>query len=332
MYGNEDAEITVIVTGVGALIGHGIIRSLRCAGGRIRVVGIDRNPDAYGARDCDAFHRKPDDEGLPSYLDFWVRTIRSEQARLVIPGLDVDCLFLSRHRSELEAAGARLCLNTDPLLALGQDKWQLSMALAEVGAYAIPSMISGDWEQCVEVLGAPPLLMKPRHGSAGRGIVRLHDAEDFHYWRRKAGAGFMIQRIVGSDDEEYTAGVFGLGDGESLPPIVFRRRLSASGSTGYAEVVSDPAVEAACAVLSRYFRPVGPTNYQFRKSADALYLLEINPRFSSSSSLRTAFGYNEAAMALDYFLHARRPPDPVIGRGRAWRYTEDIIAHDRHPV
>jgi carbamoyl-phosphate synthase large subunit len=108
--------------------------------------------------------------------------------------------------------------------------------------------------------------------------------------------------------------------------------LSSAGNTQEAEVVNDSTIEEASMALTALFRPIGPTNYQFRKEAGVAYLLEINPRFSSSNSLRTAFGYNEAEMAIEYFLLNQRPPVPHILSGIAWRYSEDFVIHDRDSV
>lgn len=329
--------VTVAVTGVGAIIGQGIVRSLRSCGTPVRVIGVDRNTESMGAHLCDVFRPKPTcGERDEAYLEYWHTLVAEEGVQLVIPGIEIDVEYLARHRHVFAAMGATPCLNTDALLALGQDKWALAQALEAAGgglaALAIPGVIESDWATCTERLGPPPLLLKPRQGNAGRGIVRLQDETDFRYWLKKSGAGFMVQRIVGRDDEEYTVGAFGLGHGEMLAPVVLRRRLSPAGSTAYAEVVSDEAIEGATRALCRHFMPLGPTNYQFRKEGDRLFLLEINPRFSSSTSLRTAFGYNEAAMCLAFYLHGRRPADAVLTRGRAWRYSEDFVAHDRDPV
>jgi carbamoyl-phosphate synthase large subunit len=322
--------MSILVTGVSAIISQGIARSLRQAGALppVRVIGIDRNERSPGPSFCDAFHKKPDcDESHPDYLAFWDRVIEKEQVQLVLPGLEVDVDFLNPRRAFFAERGVALALNRPELIALSTDKWQQGEALQAAGLPRIPSLIPERWQQAVEALGPPPLLLKPRHGNGSRGIVRLHDETDFQYWRNKAGQHWMLQRIVGRDDEEYTVGVFGLGDGDALAPLVCRRRLAAAGNTLEAEVVNSPAVLAMSERLTRLFQPVGPTNYQFRVEADTVYLLEINPRFSSSNSLRTAFGFNEAAMAVDYFLHGRTPPAPTIRPGIGWRYSEDFVVH-----
>jgi carbamoyl-phosphate synthase large subunit len=60
--------------------------------------------------------------------------------------------------------------------------------------------------------------------------------------------------------------------------------------------------------------------------------LEINPRISSATSIRAAFGYNESLMSLEFFLEQKRPVQPRIRTGRAVRYTEDYIFYDRADI
>jgi carbamoyl-phosphate synthase large subunit len=213
---------------------------------------------------------------------------------------------------------------------LSADKWLFGDFLSSAGFPRIPSSIPRSWAQAVSELGPPPLLLKPRRGNGSRGIVKLEDERDFNYWTSKSDENWMLQKIIGDDANEFTVGVFGFGNGESLNPLVLRRRLSAAGNTLEAQVVHDGDVLEASQQLTRCFRPLGPTNYQFRKHGGVPYLLEINPRFSSSNSLRTAFGFNEAQMAVDFFLFGERPLEPMINMGIGWRYSEDFVRHDCH--
>ncbi len=321
--------LRVVVTGVGAIIGQGIVRSLRKSPHAVHVVGVDRSDDSPGPHFCDDFRKKPRcDEEDQEYLAFWRALLVGERIDLVLPGLEHDVQQLDRMRDGLSDTGARLALNRPELIALTADKWEFGEALVAHGLTRIPTLLGSDWEAAVRALGPPPFLLKPRRGNGSRGIVRLHDAEDLAYWSRRGGPDFMLQRIVGNDDEEYTVGAFGLGDGTTLPPITFRRRLSPTGNTQRVEVVDDATLTEATRTLAAVFRPLGPTNLQFRKEGDRCFLLEINPRISSSSSLRAAFGYNEASMSIEYYVYGRVPPVPLIGRGRGWRYSEDFIAND----
>jgi carbamoyl-phosphate synthase large subunit len=135
----------------------------------------------------------------------------------------------------------------------------------------------------------------------------------------------MAQPLIGSDNEEYSCAVFADGKCGFSAHITLRRKLSPLGFTEKAEVVDGSDVMQAVSALCFHFNPVGPTNFQFRVHKGELKLLEINPRISSSTSIRAAFGYNEPAMAVDFFLNGTRPTQPEIKRGRAVRYWEDYV-------
>ena len=81
-------------------------------------------------------------------------------------------------------------------------------------------------------------------------------------------------------------------------------------------------------MLCRLFKPVGPTNFQFRREGEAMRLLEINPRVSSSTSIRAGFGYNEASLAVEFYLENRKMTKPVIRPGKAVRYIEDFFYYE----
>jgi carbamoyl-phosphate synthase large subunit len=322
----DEAAITVLVTGIGAVVGQGIIRSLRLAPGPVRIVGLDRNPQAFGARWCDDFACKPASEEGEQYLNFLWELFESQAIDLVIPGIEQDVFFFDRNRSLVDGSGPAIVLNRPEAIELGKDKWQAHLYLEAAGLGVIPGRISGSWNECIEELGPPPILMKPRRGSGGKGIVELHDERDFEYWKEKSGADFMVQRIVGSADQEYTVSVFGFGDGAGTEPAIMHRRLGPDGATWWAETIeSCPPISDYSNALTRELRPIGPTNYQFRLCDDGAMLLEINPRVSASTSLRAALGVNEAWMCVDYFINERRPGDVRLKPGHAWRFVEDLV-------
>ena len=138
----------------------------------------------------------------------------------------------------------------------------------------------------------------------------------------------MAQPVVGRDEEEFTASAFCDGKGGFFNCMTLRRRLSNEGYTDKAEVTDSDSFIPSIQELCHLFRPLGPTNFQFRTCAEGPKLLEINPRISSSTSIRTAFGYNESEMAMTYFLEGREPVQPRIRRGRAVRYTDEKVFYE----
>ncbi|WP_373532547.1 ATP-grasp domain-containing protein [Vampirovibrio sp.] len=314
---------TVMVTGVGAIIGYGVIRALRQCGTPVRIIGLDIFSDAVGQHWCDAFRQAPL-TSHPEYLPFIHDMVRAFQVDLIIPGIEQDVSFWANHVSEMADMNAQVVLNPPELITLADDKWITHQALVQKQFATIPTVIEGTFESLSQQWGVP-FLIKPRRSYASKGIERVFSEADFNYWHQRLGDNFMAQQRVGSDEDEYTCAVFGDGQGRMLAHICFRRTLSGEGSTAKAEVVFNTDLTERLIQLTQAFQPQGPCNFQFRKHQGEFLLLEINPRISSSTSLRTLFGYNEAQLCLDFYLHQREIFQPAVQAGKAVRYIEDVL-------
>lgn len=320
----------VLVTGVGAIIGYGIVRSLRLCRYNVNIVGMDVYRDAVGQRWCDSFLQAAwasDD----SYCDFLADVIDKHNIDLVFFSLEQEIYKVCDDPGRLCGYFDKLILNNRTLIELSRDKWRMFEYLTLHKVNTIKSLIAGEYGMVADELGVP-FIVKPRHSTASKGITTIHSREDFYYWKSKLGGDFMVQQLVGDDEHEYTVGVFGLGDGSFSQSIAFSRKLSKEGSTVKAQTVNIPELDEEVKMLTALFKPVGPTNLQFRRHKDNYLLLEVNPRFSSSLSLRTAFGYNEPEMCIEYFAEKIQPSPAGLKQGIAVRYIEDIVnyIHDRH--
>jgi carbamoyl-phosphate synthase large subunit len=318
---------TILVTGVGAIIGYGILRSLRQYDQPLRIVGIDIFADAVGQLWADQFHQAPFTSD-PSYSD-WIRDLTNrERVDLVIPGIEQDLHFFSENRELFSGSSTELALNSEALIELSKDKWRFYQ---ELKASQIPVCIETrrleDIDDLVSQFGFP-IILKPRRGYASKGIRKLTGANDFDWLRSLVSDHFVAQPFIGSDDEEFTVGVFGNGSGNICGRIALKRILSRDGSTAKAKTFHCEALDRVLDALCLHFKPLGPTNFQFRRDGECWKLLEINPRISSSTSLRTAFGFNESAMCIGLYLYKSLPRQPLIRDGSACRFIEDRVVYD----
>jgi carbamoyl-phosphate synthase large subunit len=318
---------TILVSGASGIVGYGTLRSLRRSGLALRLIGTSMYSDSVAPAFCDIFEQAPPTND-PGYLDWLLATIHKHRVDMVIPGIEIDMYTWVEHVPQIEATGARILQNDSALIHLCKDKWAFFESLRAAGiACAIDSTLSRDYLALRERFGLP-FLLKPRRGFGSKGIVRVDSEALFDLHREHMGVALMAQPIVGNDDDEYTTSAFCDGRGGLYASMTLRRKLSRDGFTDRAEVVpTDPFMETMLE-LCRHFRPHGPTNFQFRTSPQGIKLLEINPRISASTSIRSAFGYNESAMAVGYFLEGRTPVQPQIRHGKAVRYTGDHIFYD----
>lgn len=318
-------KINVLVTGVGAIIGYGIINSLRASKYNCNIVGMDIYSDAVGQAWCDSFIQAMP-AASPEYVQFVLNIMDKYDIDLVMFGTEQEIDRLSGAEEEMGCQYKKLVLNRRKIIELSDDKWATYQLLNNNGIPTIPSMIDGDYADIVGKLGNP-FLLKPRKSYAGKGMTVIHNEQEFSYHRSRLPVEqFMVQKLIGDNEHEYTAATFGFCDGSSIDkPIIFARKLSQEGATAKAKCVDIPEIEEQIRVLTRILGPVGPTNYQFRRDGNNYLLLEVNPRISSSTSIRTAFGYNEAEMCIDWYMYGIRPQQPIIRSGSARRYIADWI-------
>jgi carbamoyl-phosphate synthase large subunit len=316
---------TVLVSGASGIVGYGILRSLRKSGKTLRLVGTTVYDDSPAQGFCDIFEQAPPTLDA-AYLDWLSGIIATHQVDLIIPGIEADMYRWSEAVGVLEQGGRVKALLNDPrLIALCKDKWRF---FEVIGGSGLPCVIDTTLESDFDTLASKfglPFLLKPRLGFGSKGIVTVDSLEAFRAHQARIGPVLMAQPVMGTEDEEFTTAAFCDGKGGFHAHMTLKRKLSSDGFTDRAEVVHVDDIAEMVRDLCRLFAPIGPTNFQFRRHQGTLKLLEINPRISSSTSIRTAFGYNECAMAVDYYLEGKTPRQPVIRSGRAVRYTEDLI-------
>lgn len=317
----------VLVSGASGIVGYGILRSLKNSCKQLTLIGTSMYDDSVAQGFCDIFELAPPTDN-PAYIEWLLNTIRRYQVDLIVPGIEIDMYKWVEHVPEIEKSGAIPLLNDRELIQLCKDKWAFYEQLSAAGMpCAIESTLNTEFDALKSKFGLP-FLLKPRRGFGSKGIVKIDSAEKFLRHKHDIGTILMAQPIVGNDDEEFTTSAFCDGLGGFYASMTLRRKLSNDGFTDRAEVVATDEFIGTISDLCKRFRPIGPTNFQFRKCKDGIKLLEINPRISSSTSIRAAFGYNESAMAVDFFLEHQTPTQPEIKRGRAVRYTEDYIFYE----
>ncbi len=316
----------ILVSGASGIVGYGILRSLKKSEEAYNLIGTTIYGDSVAQGFSDIFELAPrtNDNG---YIDWILEVIAKHNIDFLIPGIEDDVYKWVNHIPEMIRLGARILLNNAELINLCRDKWAFHEFLKGYNTpHLIESSLSNDFQELKNKLGLP-FLLKPRRGFASKGILIVSDEESFLKVREQVGPILMAQMIVGEISEEFTTSAFCDGNGGFFNYMTLKRKLSKDGFTDRAEVVDVELIYDALVLLCEIFKPKGPTNFQFRSHEGDLRLLEINPRISSSTSIRTAFGYNESVMSVHYYLDNIIPNKPTIRKGKAIRYVEDQIMY-----
>ncbi len=320
---------TILVSGASGIVGYGVLKSLK-GNTDVRLIGTTIYDDSIAPAFCDIFEKAPLTSD-PFYIDWLCSVIKRLNVNMIIPGIEDDMYKWANNRDIIEKTGVKVLLNNINLIHLCNDKWLFYEKLIEEKSYsAIPSRLEGDFKTLEKDFGLP-FLLKPRKGFASKGIVKVVSEEIFNENKDNLGEYLMAQPLIGNDEREYTTSAFFDSESNLLSFMTLRRKLSKEGFTEKAQVTDVPGIEECINKLGEIFKPVGPTNFQFRiDKNNELKLLEINPRISSATSIRSAFGYNESLMSINYFLDNIYPQKPIIRLGVAIRYTEEHIFYDRN--
>ena len=314
---------TILVSGASGIIGYGILKSLRQSHPECRLIGTTVYEHSAAQAFCDVFEKAPL-TNHENYIPWLIDMLKKYNVSLAIPGIEADVITWSEHRAAIEQSGTQILLNNPELIRLCVDKWLFYQRLVECSSpYAIPTSLEFD-----EALQPFPLLLKPRKGSGSKGIAIIENRESLEEHLIDIGPNNMLQPVIGTAEEEYTTSAFFDPNSRLCASITLKRKLSQAGHTESAETVELNDINNVLLHLSEIFKPVGPTNFQFRVDNGQLKLLEINPRISSATSIRTAFGYNESSMSVELFLRKKIPSQPPLKGGYAVRYIEDIVYYD----
>lgn len=313
----------IFVSGASGIVGYGILKSLRLYNPKLILVGATVHEDSVAPAFCNIFEKAPytnDDH----YWEWLSDVIKRHQIAMLIPSIESDVFAWSEKRDLFSQLGVFPLLNGSRLISLCKDKWLFYQELVKHSSpYAIDTSL--EFNATAHTF---PLLLKPRRGYASQGIVVVNKFIELEQYKDEIGSNLVVQPVVGNAEEEYTTSAFFDCDSVLCAHMTLKRKLSKQGFTEVASTVYLPDIEEALFELSEIFKPIGPTNFQFRREGQQLKLLEINPRISSATSIRTAFGYNESRMSVEYFLYGQQPAQPVMKTGRSVRYIEDAIFYD----
>ena len=316
---------TILVSGASGIVGYGILKSLREIKD-IKLIGTTIYEDSIAPVFSDIVKIVPK-TCEDNYIESLIKIIQKYNVDMIIPSIEADMFKWNDERKIIKETGCIPLLNNSNLINLCKDKWLFYQELSKHNKnYVIPTYMS------VPDNIKYPVILKPRRGYASQGMVIINNEEELAIHKSKIGDTHILQPLIGSLDSEYTTSTFFDTDSNLKAYMTLRRKLSKQGYTETAETVDIHNIKEVLTNLANIFKPTGPTNFQFRLENNELKLLEINPRISSATSIRAAFGYNESKMSIDYFLDKKEILQPELKKGKAIRYIEDYIEYDRNNI
>lgn len=253
---------------------------------KLEVHGADINWSAPAMHRVDVphiVHRIHDSRHIPELLDL----VRKHGIDLIVPLIDSDLAALSEAAGQFAELGCTVVVSEPDVIRKCRDKL-LTFATLQSAGIDTPQTWSGEGALALRQHRFPYFL-KPRHGSAGKGLVRVDNLEELKVFVKR-NPGSIVQEYVQGD--EYTLDVYAGFDG--VPRcVVPRKRLEVrSGEVSKGLIVKDPKImEVGRQVVSALGGCRGVITVQCMVTPRGqIRVIEINPRFGGGAPLAIAAG------------------------------------------
>ncbi|WP_291329255.1 ATP-grasp domain-containing protein [Desulfovibrio sp. UCD-KL4C] len=261
------------------------------------------------------------------YINFILETCIDRKIEMLIPGSEAELAVISKHRRLFKEKGITLLMNTEQVLDTCLDK-EKTVEFLKKNNFNYPRTVKIHLEKRVELILdsiekeiMPPYVLKPNVGAGGsKDIYIIQSREEalhiLNYIKLTSHGQFIAQEYVGSYNEEYTIGVMSNQQAKAYSAFVLKRNLTSTLSvrnivknqcfkrikddnliisTGISQghVGDYPKLKKFAFNVANAIGSIGPLNIQCRIHNEDIYIFEINPRFSGTTSIRALCGHND---------------------------------------
>jgi carbamoyl-phosphate synthase large subunit len=318
----------VLVTAVGGNIGQGVVKALRSGSREYFIVGTDMEPRSAGFSFVDRACVTPA-AAAPGMSAELTAIIEAERIEAIYVCSPQELAFFSAARGDLErTTGARILVNPEPVIRIGQDKFETARFLETHGFPHPETALADDGpavDRVIERWGFP-VIAKPRGGWTSVNVFTIRSRAALEA-ARVLVPDLVVQRYLPDATEEYTAGVVGSAAARRFAWIVLRRDLT-QGTTYRTELAQDSVMGAHVVAIAQALGVEGACNFQFRIVDGQPLVFEINPRFSGTSGIRYLYGFNDPEMAFEHACLGQTIVQPEVRPGVVMRYWNEIYVPD----
>ena len=295
-----------------------LLRAFRRAGEALNLPlelhGADVNRLAPAAHHVDRHHLVPT-IASGEYVDALAAVCRKAKIDLVVPLIDPELPYLAAARTQFAERGTCVLISEPNVITICQDKLRTFEALRDAG---IDTPRTWTWEDACQLPKHQfPYLLKPRTGSAGKGVYIINNADELETLGRREPGSIVQEFVKGT---EHTLDVYTAFDGRPRCVVPRRRLEIRTGEVSKGLVVKDPAImQVGADVADMLAGGRGIITVQCIVTARGrIRVIEMNPRFGGGAPLGIQAGADFPKWILQELIGTKPRINPT-------GFTDDLL-------
>jgi carbamoyl-phosphate synthase large subunit len=326
-------DITIAVTGLktgdNPQPGVPVIRSIRAAGFKGRIIGLvydSMESGIYLDDLVDEVYQMPyPSAGAEAFLTRMEYIVAKSKIDVIIPTLDAEVILYIRLQDELRKLGIHSYLPTEECFLL-RDKTKLATYFPPRGILVPDTALVSEISQIISSKEQYPMMIKGRYYEAYKANNVEEGLKYFYEIESRWGLPIILQKMIPGD--EYNIVIVGDGEGGILGMVPQKKLVITDKGKGFGGVVvKNQQLEEFATKVIALLKWRGPCELEVMRGYDRqYYLIEINPRFPAWVRLAEGSGQNQPAAVVLKALGQDLAPLPQCKSGTLFiRHAEDII-------
>ena len=302
-------KLNVLVTGAGNGVGQSIIKSLKISKFKPNIIAADINVFSSGLYVCDKSLIIPKVEEKNSKTKL-IKILKDNDIDILFVGSEFEIDFFSKNKDYFEKKTKTIiCISDNKIIKIGNDKFKTIKFLKENNiSYPLTFIPNVNNLSKLTKLINFPLILKDRFGTSSKNVFVIKNILELKkkiYFIKKP----IIQELLGKKnpeifDEEYTCSFFSSFDKKIHGPFLSQRTIK-YGTSWILKSIDNKQLRRLMLDISKKIDFVGSINIQLKKHKKKFIPFEINPRFSGTTCIRAALGFNEPEMYIQSFFYKK---------------------------
>lgn len=314
----------ILVTGAGALLGQGILRSLNYSQNKYNIISADPDVRSTGHALANKSYVIPlatEDQ----YLQRICEIIEKENIHILLIGTDVELPLFAKEKEFLENKyKVKVVVSNEEAITIANNKWLTAEFLRKNGFPFPYSALTSEKEQIQKLKGnaSYPYIAKPVDGARSKGLKIINNDSELEEVCSYTN-NLVVQEKIGEEEGEFTTGCI-VVEGKCVAVVSLIRDLR-DGNTWRAYRYGNSPYDDIIADIAEKLGVEGPANFQYRIRNGQPIVFEVNCRFSGTTPLRLMYGFNEVEALVEYYLEQKPVQKPQLKEGTILRTFSDVF-------